>query len=112
MSGRFFRLVYFTPDPVFQTARFAVAALVETNEKACVVPAKRLPCADCAGGMASRRNLLAVIEHLTGRDAPFQILMMTVGPHFSLDQERSIPPDVDDPMKWVVDFVLPGGNTP
>lgn len=112
MSGRFFRLVFFTPDPVFQTARFAVAALAEVDDVPCAVFARRLPCAQCAGGVATHRLLWNFVEMLPTRVTTIARLPDFAGPHFSLDEARRFPAGVDNPMKWVADFVLPGGKTP
>lgn len=113
MSGRFFRLVFFTPDPVFQTARFAVAALVELDRVTTRVAfAKRFPCVECVGGTQKIHLLNDFVDLLPPRVTTIARLPEFAGPHFSLGDERRFPAGVDDPMRWVVDFVLPGGKTP
>ncbi len=112
MNGRFFRLVFFTPDPVFQTTRFAVAALVEVDDVPCAIFARRLPCAQCVGGEAPHRLLWHFVELLPNQVTTIARLPDFAGPHFSLGEERRFPAGVDDPVKWVADFVLPGGKTP
>ncbi len=108
----FYRLVFFTPDPVFETTRFAVAALVDAHDVTCAVFAKRLPCAVCAGGGPSHRLLWDFVDLLPQRVTTIARLPEFAGPSFSLDRERVVPGQQEDPVAWVRNFVLPGGTTP
>lgn len=116
MSGRFYRLVFFTPNP-FDGSRFALAALVEIDGSVCVAAAKRFPCAACVGGEAALQQARMVVNLLSEAGTPGHARTIarmsdTAGPNFSLGEERRVPSAVADPVAWLRDFILPGGKAP
>jgi hypothetical protein len=100
-----YRLVHFVPDP-FTGARIPVAALVAGGGGVSVASATHLPAAACLGRAPTYAAMQMVLEALSAAES-FDVLPVAVGPQAILDVERQIPGDVSDPVKWVVEHVLP-----
>ena len=104
MTARF-RIVHFVPDP-FSGMRVPVAALVQGPQGIRVVRAPHTLGPSCVGGLATWHNMQGLVQ---GLDAvkEFDRLPMSMGPHVTLDVQRDVPAQVEDPESWVAKFVLP-----
>ena len=98
MSART-RLVYFILDP-FSDARTPVAAMLQDGEGTSVVRVV-LPLLRPSAQSAVARAL-ADIEAV----ADFDALPVGAGPYFVMGEPRTLPSDVTDPGRWVLDYVL------
>jgi len=94
-----YNTVYFTPDP-FVGTRFCVAALLETGGGRVAITADVLPEAACVGGEGARRLLQIHLNKL-------QAEPLSLGPHLTISEPRSIPQGVGHPEAWLRRFALP-----
>lgn len=104
MTARF-RIVHFVPDP-FSGMRVPVAALVQGPKGVQVVRAPHTAGPSCVGGLATWHNMQGLVAGLEAVKE-FDRLPMSLGPHVTLDVQREVPAQVEDPESWVKAFILP-----
>lgn len=100
-----YRILHFAPDP-FSGLRFPVAAVVrEQGGQVKVVPAPKLPSADCVGDPRAVSALNLIAPDLKGGWSHFDRLPRHFGPHFKLSAPVEL--DVENPLVWVMNEILP-----
>ncbi len=104
MTARY-RVVHFVPDP-FTGARIPLAAIVAGGGGVSIASAGHVPGAVCLGRPSTYAAMQMVLESLSAVES-LDVLPVAIGPHAVLDVERQIPGDVADPVRWVVENVLP-----
>lgn len=99
-----YKLIYFVPDP-FTMGRIPVGALVEDGPRVESVIASHLPGAECLGGHKSAALLRMIVRdlaHVTTFELP-----RSISPHAKLDLEQTLAPQIENPIAWVKQHVLP-----
>lgn len=106
MKGAY-RTVFFHPDPSLDW-KVPVAVLVRDRQSVRVGVAHHLPDPGCLGD-AKRAALLRVgLGALSAGPSPmFDQLSEYLGPHFSTSDPQALGVDVEDPVEWAIDNVLP-----
>lgn len=94
-----YRIAHFMPDFV-SGARYPIAALVTSTEGTKVVRCPRLPGPACLGSMPRAAAARLVVEALE-REAEFESVPASAGPHVVFGEVRSIPSKVGDVEEWL-----------
>lgn len=105
MSARF-RIVHFMPD-LLSGARVPIAALIQGEDRHVrIAQAERIPGPDCVGGREAWYSLSMALEDLRLATS-FELLPTSIGPFVQMEEPRTVPTSVKDPVRWVREHVLP-----